>query len=189
MKKLAMTALFAVLALAARADSLIGIFADEEGDRCWATLTPFVETRLHVLVFLDDHDMEGGLTAAEFALEGWPRNSGYPMGAITEHWNSDLVLGTVYDDFSIAFSEPQAGPVVELGSLSVQLFSPDWIGNDHAVIVVEGSDCDCLVVVDDLFELHEARGLQFTFNCTGSCSCLPGVVQGASSWSAVKSMF
>ncbi len=188
MKTLAAIALL-LLALPVHADTLIGLFADESGDQCWADIEPYVEIELHVLVFLDSYDIYGGLTAAEFRLENWPGNPGYPLGMVTANWNTDLLLGELDDDFSIAFSEPLQGSIVELGTLTLQMFSEDWIEDGQEVVVGPGYDCDCIVVVDGLFEIYEARGLQFTFNCEEACSCIPGATPIESSWSHIKGLY
>ncbi|MBC8366019.1 hypothetical protein H8E52_01275 [bacterium] len=188
MKTLAALAIL-ILALPACADSLIGLFADEGGDQCWASIEPYVEIELHVLVFLDPYDFYGGLTAAEFRLENWPGNPGYPLGMVTANWNSDLLLGELDDDFSIAFSAAQPGPIVELGTLSLQMFSEDWIEDGQQIVVGPGNDCSCIVLVDELFEIYDADGLQFTFNCEELCSCIPGGTPIQSNWSHIKSMY
>ncbi len=179
-----------MLALPCGATSLIGLFADDNGDQCWADITPYgVEIELHLLAFLDSGDFNEGLTAAEFKLKNWPGNDGYPLGSIEEHWSSDLLIGDLETDFSIAFGSPQAGPIVELGRLKIQMFSENWIEDGLQIIVENGDDCSCLVLINEIFELVEAEGLQFTFNCEGSCSCIPGSTPLHSSWSRVKSLY
>jgi len=188
MKTFAAIALL-LLALPAAADSLIGLFADETGEQCWADITPYVEIELHLLAFLDSGDFGAGLTAAEFRLENWPGNPGYPLGSVTATWNSDLILGDLETDFSIAFDSPQHGPVVELGRLRLQMFSEGWIEDGLQVVAAKGDQCGCLVMVDENYELVDAQGLQFTFNCEQPCSCLSGSMPLQSNWSRVKSLY
>jgi hypothetical protein len=185
MKKLLVIAALA-LALPCSATSLIGLFADEYGEQCWSDITPYVEVELYLLAFLDSDDFNGGLTAAEFKLKNWPVG---PSGHVEEIWRSTLLIGDLESDFSIAFYEAQPGPIVVLGRLKFTMFAEDWIEEGLQITVVNGNDCDCLVMVNEIFDIVEAGGLQFTFNCDGDCSCLPGNTPIQSSWSRVKSLY
>jgi hypothetical protein len=136
-------------------------------------------------------NVPGGITAAEFSIFNYPGNPGYPTGTATEAWDSDLVIGDVTWDFSIAFTEPVYGDFAHLGTIEFQSFDDLWIGADYVMSVAPGNDCECLVVVDDIFEIVNVEGGMFTFNCTtGECVCIEGpTATGDSSWSAVKALF
>jgi len=69
------------------------------------------------------------------------------------------------------------------------MFDPAWIGADYVMSVAPGQDCECLVVVDHLYEIVDVMGGQFTFNCSDVCLCLESTATGETSWSAVKSLF
>jgi len=188
MKILAAIAIL-VLALPVLAESYIGLFADEYGDRCWANIEPFVEVRIHILVFLDSGDLSGGLTAAEFRLENWPGDPGYPLGDTSIEWSSDLVLGQIDENLTIAFSSPQPGPVVKLAGITLQMYSNDWMEEGYRILVDEGLEDGLCAVVNDMFEIFDATGMQFTFNCDPPCSCRPGYNPADSNWSEVKNLY
>ncbi len=188
MKKL-MVALLMLTAMTSFASAdFIGIFTDENGTDCHADIIEYEPLVVHVMAYIPN--VPGGITAAEFSIANYPGNPGYPTGTATETWDSDLVIGDVTWDFSIAFSEPIYGPFAHLGAIEFLMFDPLWIGEDYIMTVAPGNDCACLVVVDDLFEIVDVDGGQFTFNCVQtSCLCLEDTATQDSSWSAVKSLF
>lgn len=189
MKKL-MVALLMLAAMSsfALAQDFIGIFADVEGTTCDAAIVEYAPVVVHVMAYIPN--VPGGITAVEFMIDNYPGNPGYPTGTATPAWDSDLVIGDVSFDISIAFSEPQYGPYAHLGTIEFLMFDPAWIGDDYVMTVAPGMDCECLVVVDDLFEIVDVMGGQFTFNCTtGECLCLQGTATEDTSWSAVKALF
>jgi hypothetical protein len=187
MKKL-MVALLMLAAMTSLASAdFIGIFADDQGVECQAAIVAYEPLVVHVMAYIPN--VPGGITAVEFSVANYPGSPGYPTGTATPAWDSDLVIGDISFDISIAFSEPQYGPFAHIGTIEFLMFDPAWIGNDHVMAVAPGNDCECLVVVDDLFEIIEVDGGIFTFNCTGTCVCLEETATQDSSWSAVKSLF
>jgi len=189
MKKL-MVALLMLAAMSsfAFAQDFIGMFSDADGTACDAVLTPYEPLTVHVMAYIPN--VPGGITAAEFSVANYPGNPGYPTGSATETWDSDLVIGSLEWDFSIAFSAPVFGPFAHLGSIEFLEFDDTWIGDDYVMTVMPGNDCGCLVVVDDVFEIVDVMGGMFTFDCTtGDCLCLESTATSESSWSAVKALF
>jgi len=188
MKKL-MVALLMLAAMSsfALAQDFIGVFTDESGTVCDAELIEYVPVVLHVMAYIPSHP--GGITAAEFMIANLPPNDGYPIGQITADWDTDLVIGDVTYDISLAFSTPVFGPFAHLGTLEFLMYDPAWVGADYVFTVAPGLDCDCLVVVDNLYDAFEVMGGQFTFNCTDVCYCIVPTATDETSWSAVKSLF
>jgi len=80
---------------------------------------------------------------------------------------------------------------VELGTVNLQMFSEAWITDVHQVVVGAGAGLDngLIVVVVELFEMYDAKGLQLTFNCEEICSCIPGGTHIQSNWSHIKSIY
>jgi len=192
MKKL-MVALLMLTAMAsfsnAQLPQLIGIFTDDMGTACDAPIVTYAPVAVHVMAYIPN--LPGGITAVEFSIANYPGNPGYPTGTATPTWDSDLVIGDVSYDISIAFSAPIYGPFAHLGQIEFLMFDPAWIGDDYVMTVAPGNDCECLVVVDDLFEIVNVEGGMFTFNCTtGDCVCYEGgTATEDTSWSAVKALF
>ncbi|MBC8365814.1 hypothetical protein H8E52_00240 [bacterium] len=180
------------LAGAAQADTVIGLFADEDMNSCDAALIPYVPTLLYVVAYWDAGPLDDGITAAEFKLDGLPQSDGYPLGTVTVNHTTDLVIGSVWTDYSAAWSEPQgvgAGQFT-VCSLELLMFDTIWVGVDQEVVVSPGNDCDCLVLVDAMFDVHDAVGGLFTLNCSAPpCNCFPPVATESTSWSNVKSLF
>ncbi len=190
MRQLVLVMLCLAVAGPGIAQGLIGIFADDVwGSECHAPIEEYVPMMVHVMAVVPDID---AVTAAEFRIANYPGNPGYPIGSAYEYWNSDLIIGDITWDFSIAFSEPQPGPLIHLGSIEFTMFDPTWILDDWIMTVGEGADCECLVVVDADFEIVDVMGGQFTFNCTDPswcyCSWFPTATH-ESSWSAIKQLF
>ncbi len=193
MYKLLTFALISLLAIPAlAADPVIGIFADETpaAENCYATITPYVPTMLYVIATWDVGAMGQGITAAEFKIDNFPTNDGYPDGTVTVNHTTDLIIGDIWGDYSAAWSTPQdEGSQFTICSIEVLAFDAAWISGEVVSTVVVGDDCSCLVLVDDLFEIHDATGGKFTFNC-GAPPCDCGIVAAEpSTWSSVKALF
>jgi hypothetical protein len=192
MRKLLLILTILSLAGMAQADTVIGVFADEDMNSCDAALIPYVPTILYVVAYWDAGPLDEGITAAEFKLDGLPLSEGYPMGTVTVTHSTDLVIGDLWHDYSAAWSEPQGVGAGQFTVCSIEMLMFDviWVGADQEVIVSAGDDCDCLVLVDSLFEVQDAIGGLFTLNCTTPpCDCFPPVATESTSWSNVKSLF
>jgi hypothetical protein len=192
MKKLMVTTLMlALMSGFAMGQDFIGIFADDAGTTCDQDFDGFmVETMIYIMAYIPS--FPGGITAAEFSMANVPENLGFPYGDADVYWNTDLVIGDWAYDVSLAFTNPLMGPFALLGWIELVNYEQDvvWIGDDHVIEVLPGQDCQCLVIVDHLYETYEVAGGHFTFNCTGECYCIddPTATEDTS-WSAVKSLF
>ena len=103
-----------------------------------------------------------GVTGAEFAV------ANLPLGccAITEHWNSDLIIGDVVYGVSMIFDPPLDGPLCYFGYLEFVVWEP--IGTDYIMSVVP-SETDHLLVVDLDYVEHPVSGGSHIFNCVEYC--------------------
>jgi len=171
---------------------VIGVFADQQAATCTINIMPYAPVDIYIMAVLTE-TFDGGITAAEFKVDNWLGNPGYPTGSTTVYPTSDLVIGGLGTDYSIAWSTPEGAGngLVLIARVNVLMFNAGWIGPDYMLRIVEGDDCLCLVTVDDLFETHVAQGGLFWFNCTNPelCICLEETATQDSSWSAVKSLF
>lgn len=162
----------------------IGIFADMDASLCAADLNAYVPTNVFVIGVLSDLT---SITTAEFKIDNWPGSPGYPTGQVTATWTSELTIGSIDTDFSIAWQTPQPGPLVLIGTLEFLVFDPAWIPADYAMEVVAGDNCSCLVMVDANYDTHDVAGGGFIFNCTAECDC--AVATEESSWSGIKALY
>lgn len=168
---LAALSLFAALSSPVQAsEDLLGLFADPSATLCAAPTAAYATTSLYVIACLDAIDV---LTAAEFALTGFSLSPGYPLGLCTPQWNSPLVIGTLDEDFAIAFNTPLAGPLALLGRLDFQPFGATWPGPNGQLRVIAGSAREAVILVDSEAVEHDALGGRFTFNCSENCNCGP----------------
>ncbi len=190
-KKVIVIAAMMLFAGVANAD-VIGIFADEQADACTGVVMPYTPSDIFIMAILTE-TFDGGITAAEFKVGNWMGSPGYPTGTATVTATSDLVIGQLDTDFSIAWSSPQGAGngLVLIASVQILAFDGAWIGPDHRLEVMEGDDCGCLVTVDDVFEQIQAQGGLFWFNCSvpEDCVCLEETATEETSWSSVKALF
>jgi hypothetical protein len=185
---LAILAAAAVLSAPARAgEPFVGLFTDAYGNACNATIQVFQPVIVHVLTDLSGSSVTS-ITAAEFRIENWPGNPGYPVGQVTERWDSNLVIGRLAEGFSIAFQEPVSGPLLHLGELELMAFDDGWIGADRLLHVAPALDSGSLVVVDEAYEEIPARGGWFLFNGTSEVDCEGGMSEELR-WGQVKSLY
>ncbi|MBC8366195.1 hypothetical protein H8E52_02175 [bacterium] len=190
-KKVIVVAAMMLFAGVANAD-VIGVFADDQGGACTTTIMPYVPVDIFIVAILTE-TFDGGITAAEFKIDNWVGNPGYPIGITAMSYTSDLIIGAIDDDFSIAWNAPQGAGngIVLIGSANLTMFDAAWIGPDHMMTVAAGNSCACLVTVDDIFEIHNAQGGLFWFNCSvpEDCVCLLETATEETSWSSVKALF
>jgi hypothetical protein len=136
---------------------------------------------------------DGGITAAEFSIPAWPDAPGYPTGQIIGGFTSDLVIGNLADGFSISWSDPQGAGLgfALIGSWTVTAFNPAWLGPDYLLQVLPHPTSGVLATVDHLYNIVDADGGLFWFNCTDpeACPCLDDTATEDTSWSAVKALF
>jgi hypothetical protein len=191
MKKLMVTMLMlAGMSGFAMAQDFVGIFADMDGLSCDAVCEDYVAVTVYVMAYIPT--LPDGITAAEFSIPSLPANLGYPDIQVIEDWESDLIIGDVRYDLSIAFPDPIYGPYAYMGSIAITEFNPAFglSGPDFVMAVMPGGSCECLQVVDNLFNTLDVMGGIFTFNCTtGDCICLDSTATEDTSWSAVKALF
>ncbi|MCB1161714.1 hypothetical protein KDL67_03420 [bacterium] len=105
------------------------------------------------------------LTVAEFSISHLP----YNQCLIEESWDSDLTIGQVDYGLAIAFTEPQPGPIVHLGTLTFTAF--EEVHEDYFIEVEVSQSSGDLVIVDDNYDTVEARGWFHDFNCHNYCDC------------------
>jgi hypothetical protein len=186
MKKLLIVTAILLVAFSAQA-SEIGIYADAEGTVCALDYAAFAPQTTYVGVILDPNEFPNGIVAAEFKIDNYFPNNG--LGMVTVEATSQVVIGAMDTDYSIAWAEPKTDAFVLIATMTSVGFSPAWLGTDHVMTIMAGDDCACLVIVDDAFIQHGTVGGSFTFNCTIDCDCLEGTATEDASWSAVKALF
>ncbi len=135
--------------------------------------------------------IEGGITAAEFKIDNLPTNDGYPSGTVTVTPTSDLVIGDLWWDFSIAWAEPVGvdDHFAIIAEIELLMFDPTWIGSDRWIQIAPGDDCGCMVLVDSNFEIVDIDwGDVMILNCEVNCAdCMTATA--VSSWSEIKLLF
>jgi len=182
MKKLLIIALM-LMATSSLASPSIGLYADTGATTRFAGINPYVPLNLYVIaIWPTESPLNGGITAAEFKIDNLPANLNYPWGTVTTHHTTDLVIGDLWTDYSAAWSTPQgAGAgMFEIARVEFLMFDPSWIPAGHVSTIAPGDDCDCLVLVDNLFEIYTAVGLPFYFSA---------VAADETSWSEIKSLY
>ncbi|MEZ4395532.1 MAG: hypothetical protein R3C71_01330 [Candidatus Krumholzibacteriia bacterium] len=163
---------------ASAATDMIGLYTDLSASSCSAPLTPYQAVTVYVMATLDRLD---AVSAAEFSLDGYPGNPGYPLGQCTAVWESPLTIGDLDDDFTLAFlGDAVSGSPVLLGTLEFLAYSENWVDGDHRMTVVRGAEKQNIVLVDGDYEEHDVLGGEFTFNCSGTCNCGLGGAEAAS---------
>ena len=172
--------------------SWIGMFAGDPSDPiCLADIAPGAPVPVYIVAVVSEYDFPNGITAAEFRVDNLPPN-GYEFGGIiSETWSSEVTVGELGWDFSIAWVTPQPGPFVAIGQLDFLMLDPDWIGEDHVMKIREGNACECLVMVDELFLTQDVFGGWWTWNCTEYwfCPCIGWTAAQDSDWGAVKALY
>ena len=181
-----------MLAASMASAEMIGLYADEAATVCHATLMPGAPVPTYIIATLTQL-ADAGIVAAEFKIDGLPLN-GYEFGGmVTVIPTSDVVVGSLYEDFSIAWDAPQgAGTgIVLIAQVDFLSFSPTWVGTDQLMQVVEGDVCNCLVVVDEVYVAHDALGGSFWGNCSNpeDCQCIEDTATQDASWGSVKALF
>lgn len=185
MKKSVIALAALLLVTGSASANLIGIFGDTDATICSGDLLPYVPMDVYVIAVLSDLE---SITTAEFKIDNWPGSPGYPTGQATASWTSELTIGSIDEDFSIAWSTPQAGPNVLIGTISFLAFDPAWIGADHMLTIAEGDNCNCLVLVDAAYDTFDVAGWSFVFNCTGDdCGCT--IATEETSWGSLKALY
>ncbi|MBN2171623.1 MAG: hypothetical protein JW819_09935 [Candidatus Krumholzibacteriota bacterium] len=172
-------------------NNLIGIFAEPEALTCAAAAPVGMPMNIYIIAWLVDIP---AITAAEFRIDNYTGNPGYPNAIVTQTWNSPLTVGTIDEGFSIAFTEAQPGPIVELGHIEYLIFNPTFPGEDYKMCVAETLDSGNLVVVDAAYVTIPVDGWCFVFNCVvggpnGNCECLDTIPVQDSNWGAVKALY
>ena len=190
MNKLLTLLLLAALVVPASAEVFIGIYTDEDPGASATdyTIVPYAEFTLYVVAHWSPGEVGEGITAAEFNILNLPVDAGYPIGLVGIEYPSDLIIGDLYTDLSIAWPAPVGGAEsrATIATITITPFDPEWIPQDIKMFVQHGDACFCLVVVDDLFEIIDANGRGFTLNCTDECDFTASY---ESSWSTLKSAF
>ena len=193
MKKLMVALMMLAIASFAGAQTLnswIGMFDNNVGDQiCYGDVVTGTPTVVYFGAVVDEGEFPYGITAAEFRVENLPPNDYAQGGLITYTWTSEVVVGDLDWDFSIAWSAPQAGAFVLIGQGDFLQLADGWVGDDHVMEVMAGNTCECLVLVDDQFVARDVIGGEFTWNCTGECLCIWVTAAEESSWTEVKSLY
>ncbi len=174
---------------AAQGVPTIGIYEDVDYTICYGDVEVYVAHDVFVVANLTPEIP--GITAVEFRVDNLPEENP-ALGIRTDSWTSTLVIGDLGYDIAIAWDSMQPGPWVLIGTLSFFMIDPTWIGADHLMTVAPGLTCDCLVVVDDVFEEHDADGGWFTFNCSNPTDCLcfdDLTATEDASWGTIKALY
>jgi hypothetical protein len=186
MNKLLITIFMVLLATSVFAQSpMIGLYADEAGTVRFAGIEPYVAPLVLYAIAswpIDHPDLAAGITAVEFKFDNLPENEGYPIGTVDIENASDLLIGDFWTDYSLAFSEPQGAGLgfFSFSTLEFMSFDVTWIPEGHLVTTTIGDDCECMVLVDSVFEIHDAVGETFYFSA---------VAAETSTWSQVKNLY
>ena len=191
MRKIVIVVAMMLFASMASAE-MIGLYADEAATVCYATIMPGEPVPTYIIATLTQL-ADVGIVAAEFKIDNLPPN-GYAFGGmVTVYPTSDVVIGDLYTDFSIAWPTPQGAGTgyVLIARVEFLSFDPAWVGADQLMQVVEGETCNCLVVVDDVFVSYDAIGGSFWGNCTNpeDCQCIEDTATQDASWGSVKALF
>jgi len=189
MKKLLVALMLLAMSSIAGAQPYIGIFADAEGTHCYADMPVGAPVTIHVMACIEDIP---AITAAEFRIDNYTGNPGYPTSIVTQTWNSTLTVGEIDWGFSIAFQSPQPGPMVALGTIEYLTFNPTWIPMDYVMTTDVTMDSGNLVVVDAGFVTIPVGRGTFTFNCTNPefCPCYDETIPTQdASWGAIKALY
>ncbi len=184
MKKM-MIALLLMVAISSVASAqmpFIGMYADDSAAVCHIDLPVYVTTSVYFFASIGSIP---AITAVEFSV------SNLPLAAdalVTPNWATPLVIGDLGYGIALAFSPAAAGPDAFLGT--VDFFALNDLGADFVMEVLPSNDSGMLVVVDDVFETHEAMGGMFTFNCaTGDCECEGGTATDDNTISSIKALY
>ena len=183
MKKSVIAALALLLVASFASANVIGVFADADATACDITLgATYGNVAIHFAVMLTDIP---ALTAVEFGTSGI-ESLVAPAGWVPG-WASPLVIDNpaTLAGGSIAFSSPQAGPLVYLGNISTFDVAANPSDVMLCVVPTEGGN---LKIVDEAFLEYTAQGWCAIVNCTGVCDC-EGVPTEDSSWSEVKALY
>ncbi len=157
----------------------IGIYSDMEAITEHTELTHYANTDIYVIALVNTDEVEEGLTAAEFKVGNYFDQTD-PV-VISEEWSSSLVVGDLSTDFAIAWTLPQPGPIVNIGTISVFLLDSSWPGSDYVLSVERGDECDCLTLVDEDFNIGEASGGVFTIYASTPAQ--------KTNWSKIKTLY
>ena len=189
--------LIATLLLTAPAalGAMIGIYLDPEdgpygmGTAPCAWLDTDQPLTLYIVAFLDELS-ESGITAAEFRVSNWLGGL-EPDLHVSMEYSTDLVIGDPGWDLAMAWNEPVGvgAERVLLATATIYLFDPEALSDDHWMTITEGYDCDCLVLVNDLFEAIDVYGDRILIYCNADCGWCDTTPTGASSWSTLKSLY
>ena len=171
---------------------MIGLYADQDATICYATIAPGAQTSTYVMATLTQLADEG-ITAAEFKIDNLPPSDYAQGGLVMVTPSSEVVVGDLWTDFSIAWAAPVGvgTGLVLIAQVDFLSFNPTWCGPDHMMQVVEGDTCACLVVVDPAFQAVDAIGGTFWGNCSNpeECVCIEDTATQDASWGSVKALF
>jgi hypothetical protein len=80
----------------------IGIYADPFASITQVTIEPFQIVELYIIAHLPGFD-GGRITAAEFSAPSWFDPG--PLGLVEIEWNTNMVLGYIFEDVALAFPD------------------------------------------------------------------------------------
>jgi hypothetical protein len=190
-KMLLLFALMAVVATGAMAQAgttYINICTDQDvASVCDYTFTETTMFDVYLYAILDT-DFVTEITTAEFAWR-YPDLPGTVM--TIPDWNTDLIIGSVNTGIALAFNPPIDGPMAYLGYIRFLKIAGtwgDWIDGE-LVVPVSAADSGKLLVVDGDFTELNCLGGTFTFNCDGTCDCLPIIAVMDANWGSIKALY
>ncbi len=152
----------------------IGLYLDAQATDCTGILdAPGQVVAVKVLAVL--RELAAPIIAVEFCLENLPPSGGEGGAMWIADWGTALVLGDPLGGLALAWTEPQPGPIVELGTITFySQAAADWIGPDHTLRVRPSVTFGTPVsVVTEDGATVPVAGAAFFFNCSdpGQCLC------------------
>lgn len=174
---------------AAQLNGMLGIFFDDYGSQCSASVPPGGVTQMYV-VFLPDGDTRGGITGAEFRIDMQDAD-GYNVLA----WQSLLPIGLgdpFGDRINVATGECLSGLAIPLLSVQVQNVS----GGSNAKFVVRVGDppsspsefpCPLVTLCDTVHTTFCVLTGKAVINPTGGAEC--GSTSESAEWSRIKELY
>jgi hypothetical protein len=161
-----------MLAISANADfDRVGIYSDLAGTTCSVGVSPFVATTLYVVAHIPNQD--SGITGAEFKVDNWPGDPGYPEGDITLTILGDSSSGDIASGLVVSWDGPTGSSeqTVTIATIVVLPYSDTWIGSNYEMTVV-ASESGALQLFDESESPFTVLGDHFTCNCSSDCDCL-----------------
>ncbi len=165
--------------------SSIGMYADDLATICDLDLPVYVSTPVYFFAHLDPAELSE-ISAVQFKVDNIP-SAGESL--VTPDWNTDLAIGDLAEDLSLAFNPYLDGPLAFLGI--VNFFALGAFDDDYVLTILPGDTRTDIILVNgpegEIPVEIIAGGSQFTFNCTEDCGC--GTATDETTWSSIKALY